>query len=359
MPFVPRRAIVRKPISRRAAHSTIGGVVIVVVASHYAREGKPMSEIIVVASSNGRVGIGDAMEVLRRGGSAVDAVEAGILPVESNPDDHSVGYAGLPNLLGEVELDASIMDGKTLAAGAVGAVHNYEHVITLARKVMDELPHVLLVGPGAERFAAEMGMEQRDLMTEETHQQWRAWLEEEFPPEQVGSIRFQTQVREWVKRMVNPEKNTGTVNFIARDRNGDIATGVSTSGWQWKYPGRLGDSPIIAAGNYADTRYGAAACQGRGEMAIRCATARSVVLYLKMGMRLESALAEAMRDLNDLEDDYFGSMNIVAMDATGRPAAIANHPNATFVYQTTAMETYTEQPRMVLVPTRSTFDYGF
>ena len=84
-------------------------------------------------------------------------------------------------LLGEVELDASIMDGKTLAAGAVGAVHNYEHVITLARKVMEELPHVLLVGPGAERFAAEMGMEQRDLMTEETHQQWREWLEEVIP----------------------------------------------------------------------------------------------------------------------------------------------------------------------------------
>ncbi len=142
-----------------------------------------MSDIIVVASSNGHVGIGDAMEVLRRGGSAVDAVEAGILPVESNPDDHSVGYAGLPNLLGEVELDASIMDGKSLAAGAVGAVHNYEHVITLARKVMEELPHVLIVGPGAERFAAEMGMEQRDLMTEETRQQWRAWLEEVFPPE--------------------------------------------------------------------------------------------------------------------------------------------------------------------------------
>jgi L-asparaginase / beta-aspartyl-peptidase len=162
-----------------------------------------------------------------------------------------------------------------------------------------------------------------------------------------------------VKRMVNPEKNTGTVNFIVRDRNGDIATGVSTSGWQWKYPGRLGDSPIIAAGNYADNRYGAAACQGRGEMAIRCATSRSVVLYLKMGMRLETALAEAMRDLNDLDDDYFGSMNIVAMDATGRPAAIANHPDAKFVYQTTAMETYTEQPRMVLVPDRSTFDYGF
>src|SRR3954447_25977260 len=174
-----------------------------------------MSEIIVVASSNGRVGIGDAMAVLRRGGSAIEAVEAGILPVESTPEDHSVGYAGLPNLLGEVELDASIMDGKTLAAGAVGAGHNYEHVISLARKVMEELPHVMLVGRGAERFAAEMGFEQRDLLTEKARTGWREYLEKEFPPEQVGAIRFQTKVREWVKQLANPEKNTGTVNFIA------------------------------------------------------------------------------------------------------------------------------------------------
>ena len=106
-----------------------------------------MGEMIVVASANGRVGIGESIAVLKRGGSAVDAVEAGIRLVESNPEDTSVGYGGLPNVLGEVELDASIMDGKTLAAGAVGAVHNYEHVITLARRVMDELPHVMLVGP--------------------------------------------------------------------------------------------------------------------------------------------------------------------------------------------------------------------
>lgn len=307
-----------------------------------------MSEVIVVASSNGRVGIGESMKILRAGGSALDAIEAGIRLVESNPEDTSVGYAGLPNLLGEVELDASIMDGKTLAAGAVGAVHNYEHVISLARMVMDELPHVMLVGPGAERFAAEMGMEQRDLLTEKARTEWRAYLEAEFPPEQVGSIRYQTKVREWVKRMANPEKNTGTVNFIARDAAGNIATGVSTSGWQWKYPGRLGDSPIIAAGNYADNRYGAAACTGRGEMAIRCATARSVVLYMKMGMRIEAALAEAMVDLQALDDPYAAGMNVVALDRDGRPCAATNRPGATFIYQTGDMPEHTEQPRMLI-----------
>ena len=165
-----------------------------------------IGEIIVVASANGRVGIGESIAVLRRGGSAVDAVEAGIRLVESNPDDHSVGYAGLPNVLGEVELDASIMDGKTLAAGAVGAVHNIEHVITLARLVMDELPHVMLVGPGAERFAAEMGMEQRELLTEDARNEWRAWLEIEFPPEQVGNVRYQAKVRDGISAYHRPDE---------------------------------------------------------------------------------------------------------------------------------------------------------
>ncbi len=308
-----------------------------------------LGDVIVVASSNGRVGIGASMEILRAGGTAIDAVEAGIRLVESNPDDHSVGYAGLPNVLGEVELDATIMDGRTLAAGAVGAVHDYEHVITLARRVMEELPHVMLVGPGAERFAAEMGMERRDLLDDETRRLWREWLEEKFPPEQVSNVRYQAKVREWVKRMIDPEKNTGTVNFIARDREGNICTGVSTSGWHWKYPGRLGDSPIIGAGNYADNRYGAAACTGRGEMAIRCSTARSVVLYMKMGMRIEPALAEAMVDLRALDDPYAAGMNIVALDRDGNPAAATNRAGATFIYQTGDMDEYTEQPR-ILVP---------
>src|SRR5512141_1790882 len=101
--------------------------------------------MLVAASGNGRVGIAEAMATLRRGGSALDAVEAGVRAVESHPDDHSVGLGGLPNMLGEVELDASIMDGRTLAAGAIGALKGYEHPISVARKVMEELPHVFLV----------------------------------------------------------------------------------------------------------------------------------------------------------------------------------------------------------------------
>src|SRR5205814_9896615 len=120
-----------------------------------------------IASSNGDIGLPIAWNILRPGGSAIDAVEAATRIVEDNPADHSVGYGGYPNLLGEVELDASIMDGTTLRAGAVGALRGYRHPISVARRVMDELPHVMLAGEGAARFAAELGMQREDLLTDE------------------------------------------------------------------------------------------------------------------------------------------------------------------------------------------------
>lgn len=304
--------------------------------------------MIVVASRNGKVGIAESMRVLRLGGSALDAVEAGIKLVEDNVEDHSVGTGGLPNLLGEVELDASIMDGRTLSAGAVAALKDYPHPISIARRVMEEMPHVLLAGEGAARFAAELGYPRADLLTPETREQWRAWLTRSLPTAaSPGQIAYQEKIRAWAKLATDPEKVGGTVNFIARDREGTIACGVSTSGWAWKYPGRVGDSPIIGAGNYCDNRYGAAACTGRGEMAIRAATAHSVVLYMKLRMPLEAALTEAMKDLWDLQDIYYGSMNIIAIDRDGNPAAASNE-ETTFIYQTDEMDEYVEQPRLLI-----------
>ncbi len=305
--------------------------------------------MIVVASTNGRVGIAAAMEVLRRGGSALDAVETGTRLVEDNLDDLSVGRGGLPNLLGEVELDASIMDGSTLAAGAVAGLKGYPHPISVARRVMTDLPHVLLVGEGAARFAVECGFAREDLLTDEARRIWRERLEGKLPANaSPGDRAYYEKMREWVRLAADPEKVSGTVNFLARDRDGNLASAVSTSGWAWKYPGRAGDSPIIGAGNYCDNRYGTAACTGRGEMAIRAGTARSVVLYLKQGMPLTEALAEAMRDLWALDDPYYGDMSIVALDAAGRPAAASN-TDRTFIYMTDAMETYVEEPRIKVV----------
>jgi beta-aspartyl-peptidase (threonine type) len=307
---------------------------------------------IVVASANGNVGIHASVEVLRAGGSALDAVVAGVRLVEANPEDHTVGYSGLPNLLGQVELDASIMDGKGLRAGAVGALQGYQDAIDLARHVMDHLPHVLIGGnEGTSRFAAEMGLEPQDLLTPEAERIWRSRLDDpEASPNGHGS--YLGRIRELVLQTAkDPEQAElgepphGTVNFLARDRDGNIACAVSTSGWAWKYPGRMGDSPIIGAGNYADNRWGAAACTGRGEMAQRCVTAHSVVTFMRFGMSIEEALRTAMTDLEVLDDPYASEMNILALDREGTPGAASTNPEKTYVVMTEDMTTPDERAR--------------
>ena len=307
---------------------------------------------IVVASANGIVGIEASVELLRAGGSALDAVVAGIRLVEANPEDHTVGYSGLPNLLGEVELDASIMDGKGLRAGSVGALKGYQDAVELARHVMEQLPHVLIGGEGAQRFAKEMGLEPKDLLTPEAERIWRSRLDEpDTAPNGHGS--YLGRIREMVLQTAkDPEQAElgepphGTVNFIARDRAGNIACGVSTSGWAWKYPGRMGDSPVIGAGNYADNRWGAAACTGRGEMAQRCVTAHSVVTFMRFGMSLDEALRTAMTDLEALNDPYASEMNIVALDRDGNPGAASTNPEKSYVIMTEEMAAPDERPRM-------------
>ena len=304
---------------------------------------------IVIASANGVVGIAAAVETLREGGSALDAVIAGTRLVEANPDDHTVGYSGLPNLIGEVELDASVMEGRGLRAGSVAALQRFQDATDLSRAVMDGLPHVLIAGEGARRFATELGMEPRDLRTPEATEIWQRRLDA-VGGSPDGRERYFHKVREIVGRMAtDPQKAAepphGTVNFIARDRHGDIACAVSTSGWAWKYPGRVGDSPIIGAGNYADNRWGAAACTGRGEMAQRCCTAHSVVTFMRFGLSLEDAVRTAMEDLAHLDDPYASEMNIVALDALGNPTAASTAANKTYVVMTDAMDEPEERPR--------------
>jgi beta-aspartyl-peptidase (threonine type) len=305
----------------------------------------------VAASANGLIGIEAAVEVLRAGGSALDAVIAGTRLVEANPEDHSVGFTGLPNLLGEVELDASIMEGTGLRAGAVGALQGYQDAIDLARRVMDELPHVLIAGSGAARLAAEIGFEPRNLLTPEIEAIWRHGLQGSDDT-YAGRSGYLGRIRSIVAQTAkDPEKAGfdepphGTVNFLARDRTGKIACAVSTSGWAWKYPGRLGDSPIIGAGNYADDRWGAAACTGRGEMAQRCCTAHSVVTFMRFGMGLNEALKTAMNDLAHLDDPYASEMNIVAMDKDGHPGGASTTSGKTYVYMSEDMSSADERER--------------
>ncbi len=294
----------------------------------------------MIASERGEIGLPEGLEILRAGGSAIDAVEVAVRAVESNPDDHWVGVGGIPNLLGVVELDASIMDGATRAAGAVGAVRGYAHPISIARRVMERLPqHLLLVGEGAERFADEMGFEPEQTLTEEAMRMWREELDEPAweGAEGDGERRYREAAHELLQRMEPPADGWGTVNVIARDQAGHLCVGVSTSGYPWKYPGRLGDSPVIGAGNYCDDRAGAAGCTGRGELAMRALSARMAVERLARGLSPEQAALETLRETAALEDHFRATLQVVAMAPDGSHAAASTRKGATYGVMTAEM----------------------
>src|ERR1700716_3622131 len=285
---------------------------------------------IVIASGNGAPGLAAGIAVLRKGGSALDAVEACARMIEADPSDRRVGRGGHPNVLGVVELDASLVDGTTRRVGAVGALRGYLHPISVARAVMERLPHVMLVGEGAARFAAEIRAEKATLLTPSTRRMWVATLAK--ARETPASVRRRAKLAPIVAKIVGEER--GTVNFIALDRAGDIASAVTTSGWAYKYPGRLGDSPIVGAGNYCDTRYGGACCTGFGELAIRNVTAKTAVDRLASGMSVAEAARRALADANALDDAAF---NIVVLAADGSHAAASNRDRR-YAWMTTAMK---------------------
>ena len=303
---------------------------------------------LLVASANGSVGMDAAWDVLASDGSALDAVEAGTRLVEDEPSDHTVGFGGYPNLLGDVELDASIMDGTTRAAGAVGGLRGYRAAISVARAVMERLPHVLVVGEGAARLADELGLAAEDLLTEEAQRTWREGIEGRLPEGSLAA-RMLSQV---ASLATDPERAAGTVNFIAVDSAGRMASAVSTSGWAWKYPGRLGDSPLIGAGNYCDGRFGAATCTGFGELAIRAGTARSIVAALAAGVGLDPACRSAMTDLGALGGVEASTliMHLVAVDAAGGHAGFTTRAGSTYVVRTPAMATHETIERTVVEP---------
>ncbi len=215
---------------------------------------------------------------------------------------------------------------------------------------MEELPHVLLVGRGAERFADEIGMRPAEQRTPEALRRWRErFVEHGLIPGSSDNgralahaltrpVRLQDKPPASVPNAPTPRDDTqGTVNFLARDGFGDLASAVSTSGIAWKYPSRVGDSPIIGAGNYCDNRLGAVACTGMGELAIRASTARSVLLYLRGGMTLAEAGAEAMRDIAYLRPKPGQYMNFVVLTPDGHHAGFTNVPGRGYLFMTEAM----------------------
>ncbi len=285
----------------------------------------------IISSGNGRGALPTGIRILKRGGSALDAVEACARIVEADPTDKTVGLGGLPNVLGDVELDASIVDGTTHQAGSVASLRGFLHPITVARAVMEQLPHVMLVGAGAARFAREIGAEEAELLTPEARAEWVAALRD--AKHTPASIAKATALAPVVWTTV---AERGTVNFIAIDENGNVASAVSTSGWGFKYPGRVGDSPIIGAGHYSDSRYGGAACTGFGELALRNVTTKTAVDRLARGATAALVAADAIADANALESPGL-RLNIVVLAADGEHAAATTKRNVQYAYQTTGM----------------------
>ncbi len=272
--------------------------------------------MILIANYEGKSGIRKALQMLRDKGDGLESIVEGIKLVEADLEIHSAGRNSWPNLIGEIELDASVMDGNSLRTGAVGALKGYLHPVEIALEVLKRLDHEILVGEGAARFAAEIGAVKIDELTPEIREKWFSVVKKSLSPEQLKKFP-DLNLLELDIHPFDPEKRFDTIVYLAQDHRGKISAATSTSGWAAKYPGRLGDSPVIGAGIYADSRYGACACTCTGEMTIRCCSARSVVLYLKMGMTVEEAVQEAIKDLKHLKDGFLGSVTIHAMDAKG------------------------------------------
>jgi beta-aspartyl-peptidase (threonine type) len=247
--------------------------------------------------------IAAGVEMLRSGASADDVAEKVARDVEDDADEHSVGFSGLPNVLGVVELDASFMEGRERRAGAVAAVRNFRNPISIARAVLERSPHVLLVGEGAERFGDEIGAERKEMLTEAARNIWlermhRIGLSDFDIQTLQNPLAPQAALVDIVHRVYNMRDGSDTMNVIVRDVAGHIVSAVTTSGVAWKYPGRAGDSPIIGAGNYVDDRYGAAACMGLGEIAIRVGAAARGIHNLRFGMSMDDAGADVCREMS-------------------------------------------------------------
>lgn len=272
--------------------------------------------MLLLANKEAWPGFPTTVQMLREGAISLDAMVAGISKVESEVKVRSVGYGGWPNMLGNMELDGAVMDGNTRDVGTVGAVPNTLPVARLAHEVMKRLPHVMLTGDGARRFASEIGFSEDDVLFEDSKRVWWERLEQELSPEELAKFP-DIPLAPLSRAITDPERVRDTTVFLSADPALGIHAATSTSGWAWKYPGRLGDSPIPGAGFYADSRYGAAACTHTGEMTMRCSTARTVVLALKFGYSLSDAVKLAVEELKELSSGFLAGVVIHAVDAKG------------------------------------------
>jgi N4-(beta-N-acetylglucosaminyl)-L-asparaginase len=286
------------------------------IMAHSQTLSSEVSGPLVISSANGIKAAEKAMTILKSGGSTLDAVVEGVTLVEDDPEDTSVGYGGLPNAEGEVELDASVMHGPTGGAGAVGALKNIRNPAKVARLVMERTNRVFLVGEGALRFAVAHGFPKENLLTEKGRQEWLKWKEElndqddwVAPPKREGTKE--------------KERSHGTINCLALDIRGDISGVTSTSGLSFKMPGRVGDSAIIGAGLYVDNNVGAAGSTGNGEANIKVVGSHTVVELMRQGAPPEQACLQTLKRVVELYQGKPPNLNFYALNKRGQFAGAA------------------------------------
>ena len=278
---------------------------------------------IIISSANGVRALQKGMDILKSGGDTLDAAVAAVTVVEDDPNDDSVGYGGLPNEEGEVELDASVMHGPTRRAGSVASVRRIANVARLAKTVMERTNHTMIVGDGARRFAVAEGFEEKNLLTEHSRKIWLAWkastsfnwrpgidspewkaksaangsrgpLDSPEFHERLADICEHDEVLMARALEVIKDPPTGTINCLAVNEKGEISGTTTTSGLSWKIPGRVGDSPIIGAGLYVDGDVGGAGSTGKGEENIKISGGHTIVEMMRKGMSPTDACLEAM-----------------------------------------------------------------
>jgi len=266
-------------------------------------------------------------DVLKRGGSAVDSVMEAVAIMEDE-GAFNAGYGSSLNIEKHVEMEASIMDGKTLQAGAVGLLKEIKNPVRLAKIIMDRTDHILVVGEGAEKLAEIFNLERREpttqLRVKYYEQQKTALIEGKFELPRLMSL---------IKN--HPELFTlETVGAVALDKDGNVAAATSTGGFPLKLPGRIGDSPLIGCGTYADNQAGACSATGVGEVAIRLVLAKTVCSYIEMGKTAQEAVELAIGLVNQRLAATYNSMGLIAVDVHGQIGAAHNSPNMCWTYIT-------------------------
>jgi N4-(beta-N-acetylglucosaminyl)-L-asparaginase len=304
---------------------------------------------VVVASANGhhyknggdKTCVETAYERIVRGEDVLDALVAGVNIVENDPEDTSVGYGGLPNADGVVQLDASVMHGPTKRAGAVACIEGVREPSRVAKKVMEETDHHLVVGKDAQRFARVMGFKiEDDLNTERSRKAWIEWKRRTDPLHYLEPIKKQAALREVEAAMmadgwVDPHHFYGTINCNGVNSRGDVCGVTTTSGLAWKIPGRVGDSPILGAGLYVDGEVGAAGSTGRGEANLYSLASFLIVEGMRRGLHPKDAGMEALkrikantvpRLMNKRGEPSF-NINFYILNRKGEYAGVAMYSN--------------------------------